>query len=686
MPAQGSRTYDVVVFGATGFTGGLTAAELARRAPAGCRWAIAGRSRRRLEGVRAGLAADDPSLAELPVIVADVDDPGSMRDLAASTRVLITTVGPYLAYGDPVVAACAAEGTDYLDLTGEAEFVDRTWLSHHVTAEGTGARLVHAAGFDSIPHDLGVRFTVGHLPSDAPLDGARLRQGRRCVLGWVAGVGHGVPRPHRRRPPHRRRAPPGRGPSAPTGHARRGPMKEAGSWSLPFPSVDAQIVLRSSAVLGYGTGLTYSHNFVVGPMPMVPLALFGVATVGLLSQVPPIRNGISKLVPPGSGPSEKVAGPEPLRRAVRGLRRRPSGGRPRHRRRPRLHRDLEDAGRVGAVPGLRRAAGGRGPDHHGHRHGGGPHRSPPAGGHRVRGARGGSGVTEVADADEVVRYEVSDRVAVVTLNRPEARNAALGRGAAAPVGRRRAGRDRRRGRRGDPHRRRPGVLRGARPQGAGLGRHDRWRRLGGGSEIVDLTKAARPLPPRTKPLIGAVNGVAVTGGLELALACDFLVASEHARFADTHSRVGIQPGWGLTVALPAAVGVRRAKEMSATGNFVDAATALSWGLVNHVVAHGELMAAARRLALDIVSNDQAGVRRLLQTYDEGALGTRGRGRRARDPGEPGVAGHRPGRQPGRGRGPPPRHRRAGPHPGRLTPPKLVQLVSGVPTRGEPPFG
>ena len=96
MPAQGSRTYDVVVFGATGFTGGLTAAELARRAPAGCRWAIAGRSRRRLEGVRAGLAADDPSLAELPVIVADVDDPGSMRDLAASTRVLITTVGPYL--------------------------------------------------------------------------------------------------------------------------------------------------------------------------------------------------------------------------------------------------------------------------------------------------------------------------------------------------------------------------------------------------------------------------------------------------------------------------------------------------------------------------------------------------------------------------------------------------------------
>ena len=304
MPAQGSRTYDVVVFGATGFTGGLTAAEVARRAPAGCRWAIAGRSRRRLEGVRAGLAADDPSLAELPVIVADVDDPGSMRDLAASTRVLITTVGPYLRYGDPVVAACAVEGTDYLDLTGEAEFVDRTWLSHHVTAEGSGARLVHAAGFDSIPHDLGVRFTVGHLPSDAPLTvhgyvkavGAFSGGSLASAMGFLGRIG-----PGRRTAAERLQV---EGPPSRPATLVRGPMQQAGSWSLPFPSVDAQIVLRSSAALGYGTGLSYSHNFVVGPLPMVPLALFGVATVGLLSQVPPVRDGISKLVPPGSGPSE----------------------------------------------------------------------------------------------------------------------------------------------------------------------------------------------------------------------------------------------------------------------------------------------------------------------------------------------------------------------------------------------
>ncbi len=122
--------------------------------------------------------------------------------------------------------------------------------------------------------------------------------------------------------------------------------------------------------------------------------------------------------------------------------------------------------------------------------------------------------------------------------------------------------------------------------------------------------------PTSKPIIGAVNGVAVTGGLELALNCDFLVASERARFADTHARVGVHPLWGLTVLLPQAIGIRRAREMSATGNFIDAATALEWGLVNHVVAHDELLPTARRLAADIVSSDQRAVRAILATYEE----------------------------------------------------------------------
>ena len=123
-----------------------------------------------------------------------------------------------------------------------------------------------------------------------------------------------------------------------------------------------------------------------------------------------------------------------------------------------------------------------------------------------------------------------------------------------------------------------------------------------------------PFPRVSKPLIGAVNGVAITGGFELALNCDFLVASEHAKFGDTHTRVGVMPGWGLTVLLPQAIGVRRAREMSFTGNFMLADEALAFGLVNHVVPHAELIPFARRLALDIIGNDQPGVRQIRSTY------------------------------------------------------------------------
>ena len=119
-----------------------------------------------------------------------------------------------------------------------------------------------------------------------------------------------------------------------------------------------------------------------------------------------------------------------------------------------------------------------------------------------------------------------------------------------------------------------------------------------------------------KPVIGAINGVAVTGGFELALNCDLLIASDRARFADTHCRIGVQPGWGLTVLLAEAVGVRRARQISITGNFLDAETARDWGLVNEVVPHEELLPRCRALAADIVSNDQAGVRRILRTYAE----------------------------------------------------------------------
>jgi enoyl-CoA hydratase len=123
-----------------------------------------------------------------------------------------------------------------------------------------------------------------------------------------------------------------------------------------------------------------------------------------------------------------------------------------------------------------------------------------------------------------------------------------------------------------------------------------------------------PWAPSVKPLIGAINGVAITGGFELALQCDFLVASERAAFGDTHTRVGILPGWGLSVLLPQAIGYRRALEMSMTGNFMPADEALHFGLVNHVVPHAELLPTARKLATDMVGNNQDGLRELLASY------------------------------------------------------------------------
>lgn len=210
-----------------------------------------------------------------------------------------------------------------------------------------------------------------------------------------------------------------------------------------------------------------------------------------------------------------------------------------------------------------------------------------------------------------VLVEVTNSVATVTLNRPERRNA-ISSGLLAALRSALTGLDERR----DVH---AIVLTGADPAFcAGL---DLSELAAAGNALAASAAAGRPVPELGTPLIGAVNGPAVTGGLELALTCDFLVASERARFADTHARIGIQPGWGLTVLLPEAVGLRRARQMSATGNLIGARTALEWGLVNHVVPHAELLSFARQLAADIASNDQAAVQAIYSTYRQGSLVT-----------------------------------------------------------------
>jgi len=137
------------------------------------------------------------------------------------------------------------------------------------------------------------------------------------------------------------------------------------------------------------------------------------------------------------------------------------------------------------------------------------------------------------------------------------------------------------------------------------------KELGDTTELPDISPK---WPVMSKPVIGAINGAAVTGGLELALYCDILIASENARFADTHARVGLLPTWGLSVRLPQKVGVGMARRMSMTGDYLSATEALRAGLVTEVVPHEELIPTARRVAASIVGNNQKAVRSLLASY------------------------------------------------------------------------
>jgi enoyl-CoA hydratase len=211
------------------------------------------------------------------------------------------------------------------------------------------------------------------------------------------------------------------------------------------------------------------------------------------------------------------------------------------------------------------------------------------------------------DSGAPVLLDVSERIATITLNRPAARNALSSQLLALlpKVLHDADSRD-------DVD---VLILTGADPAFcAGLDLKELGSSAGNLGGGTDGSRSRGPFPKLVKPLIGAINGVAITGGFELALNCDFLVASDRAQFGDTHTRVGVMPGWGLTVLLPQAIGVRRAREMSFTGNFMSADEALHFRLVNHVVAHEQLMPFTRAIAADICGNEQDGVRQIRSTY------------------------------------------------------------------------
>jgi short subunit dehydrogenase-like uncharacterized protein len=298
------RQYDLALFGATGFTGGLTARYLAENAPEGLRWALVGRNRSKLERVRAEL---DPAAPAPDLLEADAADAAALAKVAESTRVVITTVGPYALYGGPLVAACAAAGTDYVDLTGEPEFVDRTWIECHAEARRTGARLVHCCGFDSIPHDLGAFFTVKQLPEGVPL---KVNGYVRSDASFSGGTFHsaingfararqtiGAARERRRGEPR----PPGREiHSSPPGIRRD---SELGGWVVPLPTIDGAVVRRSAAALErYGPNFTYGHHMVAKRLATIAALAGGVGAVAVLAPLPPTRGLLLKIKSPGEGP------------------------------------------------------------------------------------------------------------------------------------------------------------------------------------------------------------------------------------------------------------------------------------------------------------------------------------------------------------------------------------------------
>jgi short subunit dehydrogenase-like uncharacterized protein len=228
--------------------------------------------------------------------------------VAESARVVITTVGPYIHYGEPLVAACAEAGTDYVDLTGEPEFVDLMWLRYHEQAQRSGARLVHSCGFDSIPYDLGTLYTVDHLPEGVPIavEGF-VRVGGTFSGGTYHSMVHAMGRLRQsmRVASERRKLEP-----KPAGRRVHGVTKaphheaDAGGWAVPVPTIDPLTVLRSASALDrYGPDFSYGHYIVVKHLPMVAALATGAATLTALAQLPFTRDALLKLKDPGDGPT-----------------------------------------------------------------------------------------------------------------------------------------------------------------------------------------------------------------------------------------------------------------------------------------------------------------------------------------------------------------------------------------------
>lgn len=321
-------SYDLVVFGASSFVGQLLTRYLAEHLPEQAptlRWAIAGRSAAKLDELKRSLGTLGQSL---PVIVADAANEAQLQALCGQTRVVVSTVGPYALYGEPLIKVCAESGTDYCDLTGEVQWIKRMLDKYQATAKQSGARIVHCCGFDSVPSDMGVYFLQQQVQRlwSAPASQVKMRV--KTLKGGASGgtvasiinlAQEAAADPALRKElinPYSI-CPPDHSLSA-RQHAVRGVEYDPdfGMWTGPFlmAAVNERVVHRSNALAGnaYGSTFTYNEATLTGPGLKGRLTafafVFGLGFFMLGVMIPPIRRLLERfLLPkPGEGPSPEA--------------------------------------------------------------------------------------------------------------------------------------------------------------------------------------------------------------------------------------------------------------------------------------------------------------------------------------------------------------------------------------------
>ena len=304
---KANRTYDIVVYGATGYTGRLVAEYLAHHhADSGIAWAMAGRSKAKLEEVRDLIGAP----ADTPLIEANSDDPASMKTLAESTRVILTTVGPYQLYGEPLVKACVEAGTDYADLCGEPGWMREMIDKYHAAAQASGARIAFSAGFDSIPFDLGVlmlqKEAVARFGKPAPRVKGRVRSMKGTFSGGTAASLTETMKAVARNP---KLIPilqspfgltPGfEGPSQPMGLVPEY-EESVGKWAAPFimATINTKNVHRTNLLLGH----PYGEDFRYDEMMLTSAGELGQKAAHAVGEM--LKNPFGAKPPkPGEGPT-----------------------------------------------------------------------------------------------------------------------------------------------------------------------------------------------------------------------------------------------------------------------------------------------------------------------------------------------------------------------------------------------